>query len=77
MGSKAAGLTGPHCRTPNFLGSLVALATFMRLSLLKVGYVVVGWSHIQEIRGFAAGCARSCFLLRPTMLNNMQSVYPG
>jgi hypothetical protein len=35
---------------PNFLWSLVALAIFMRLSSPKAAHVVVGWSHVQEIR---------------------------
>jgi hypothetical protein len=35
---------------PDFLWSLVALANFMRLSLLKAAHAVVGWRHVQEIR---------------------------
>jgi hypothetical protein len=39
----------PHV-PPDFLWSLLALANFMRLSLLKAAHAVVGWSHVQEIR---------------------------
>jgi hypothetical protein len=35
---------------PDFLWTLVALANFMRLSLLKAGRALVGWSRVQEIR---------------------------
>jgi hypothetical protein len=39
----------PHVPT-DFLWSLLALANFMRLSLLKAAHVVVGWGHVREIR---------------------------
>jgi hypothetical protein len=35
---------------PDFLLRLLALANFMRLSLLKAAHAVVGWDHVQEIR---------------------------
>jgi hypothetical protein len=39
----------PHV-PPDFLWSLVALAHFMRLSLLKAAHAVMEWSRVQEIR---------------------------
>jgi hypothetical protein len=39
----------PHV-PPDFLWSLLALANFMRLSLLKAAHAGVGWSRVQEIR---------------------------
>jgi hypothetical protein len=35
----------PHV-PPDFLSSFLALVNFMRLSLLKAAYAVVGWSHV-------------------------------
>jgi hypothetical protein len=39
-----------HSATPDFLWRLVALASFMRLSLMKAAYVVVSGAAGQEIR---------------------------
>jgi hypothetical protein len=39
-----------HCATPDFLLILVALANFMRLSLLKAAHAVVSSAAWQEIR---------------------------
>jgi len=39
-----------HYATPDFLLSLVASASFMRLSLLKAAHVAVGEIRVQEIR---------------------------
>ncbi|MGB8535595.1 MAG: hypothetical protein WCD57_04220, partial [Acidobacteriaceae bacterium] len=39
-----------RCATPDFLLMLVALANFMRLSLLKAAHAVVSRSAWQEIR---------------------------
>ncbi len=39
-----------HCATPDFLLVLVALANFMRLSLLKAAHAVLSSAAKQEIR---------------------------
>jgi hypothetical protein len=57
---------------------MVALANFMRLSLLKGAHAVKGWGHVQEIRVLIAGArtqaslnvvAQPRFLLSPIMFN--------
>jgi hypothetical protein len=47
-----------HYATPDFLLSLVASASFMRLSLLKAAHVAVGEIHVQEIRVRSGPTAR-------------------
>ena len=47
----------PHV-PPDFLSTLLALARFMRLSLLKAAHAVLRWSHVQEIRVASAYVGR-------------------
>ena len=62
----------PHV-PPDFLWSLVALANFMRLSLLKAAHAVMEWSRVQEIRVAWAYMGRKRWGAAPSIVPTLRA----